>query len=79
MLTWRTEQEHKLREATTAALGASAAALKVMTDEEVAWFIMHYERLTRHLLVEMPTRCHARLRLDASRRIVDYVSQPKTR
>ena len=48
-----------------------------MSDDEVARFIMHFERLTRHVLAEMPLRCDARLKLDASRRIIQYVSPPR--
>lgn len=43
---WRTEQEHKL----IARTGAG------MSDEAVARFIEHYERLTRWILDEMPGR-----------------------
>ncbi|HEX7947309.1 MAG TPA: kinase [Phenylobacterium sp.] len=43
---WRTEQEHKL----IARTGAG------MSDEAVARFIEHYERLTRWILEEMPGR-----------------------
>ncbi|MDZ4067516.1 MAG: hypothetical protein U1E06_11845 [Tabrizicola sp.] len=47
---WRIEQEHKL------ARSAGAGAEDVMTDAEVERFIRFYERLTRHILVEMPDR-----------------------
>jgi len=43
---WRTEQERKLRERTGGG----------MSDEAVAKFVMHYERLTRWILEEMPGR-----------------------
>ena len=75
VLTWRTEQEHKLRDR----IAETGAATRVMTDEEVARFIMHYERLTRHVLAEMPPRTDARLKLDGARRIVQYVSRPTHR
>ncbi len=54
---WRTEQEHKL----IARTGAG------MSDAEVAVFIQHYERLTRWILTEMPTRADWVVRLDADR------------
>lgn len=43
---WRTEQERKLRERTG----------KGMSDAKVAEFIQHYERITRWILEEMPSR-----------------------
>lgn len=48
---WRTLQEEKLRIKTQ-----GQKNLRVMTDEEVRRFISHYERLTRHILNEMPAR-----------------------
>jgi D-glycerate 3-kinase len=43
---WRTEQEQALRARTGAG----------MSDDAIARFIAHYERLTRHILGEMPQR-----------------------
>jgi D-glycerate 3-kinase len=50
---WRVGQEHKLRErlAITGERGT-----QVMSDERIRRFIAHYERLTRHILTEMPAR-----------------------
>lgn len=48
---WRTLQEAKLRIKTQ-----GQKNLRVMSDEEVRRFISHYERLTRHILNEMPAR-----------------------
>ncbi|QHD65987.1 kinase [Sphingobium yanoikuyae] len=56
---WRTQQEAELR----AAGGGSA----VMNDAEIARFIQHYERLTRHILAEMPARADLVVALDAER------------
>lgn len=61
ILRWRTKQERKLRK-TLAASGASHAGL--MDDTAVARFIMHYERLTRWMLAEMPARVDACLHLN---------------
>lgn len=47
---WRIEQERGLR----AMEGPDAVG--VMCDSEVTRFIQHYERLTRHILAEMPAR-----------------------
>jgi D-glycerate 3-kinase len=46
VLRWRIEQEHALRH------GHGGG----MSDAEIARFIQHYERLTRHILAEMPGR-----------------------
>jgi D-glycerate 3-kinase len=46
VLRWRIEQEHQLHHARG----------NGMSDAEVAGFIRHYERLTRHILAEMPGR-----------------------
>jgi D-glycerate 3-kinase len=54
---WRTEQERKLRERTGAG----------MSDEEVARFVAHYERLTRWILSEMPGRADWTITLDENR------------
>ena len=53
VLAWRQLQEQKLRDRLLAA-GESLA--RAMSDAQVARFIAHYERLTRHILAEMPAR-----------------------
>lgn len=67
VLDWRLEQERKLRDR-LAREGGDASS--VMTDAEVELFIRHYERLTRHILSEMPARADLVVRLDAQRRPV---------
>lgn len=53
VLAWRTVQEHKLRDR----LVAEGQPLgRVMSDTQLTRFIAHYERLTRHILQEMPAR-----------------------
>jgi D-glycerate 3-kinase len=61
VLGWRQEQEHKL-------------ATPGMSDAEIAVFIQHYERLTRHTQAEMPGRADVVVRLGRDRRIrrVDF-------
>lgn len=54
---WRTEQERELRDA-----GGGG-----MTDEQVLRFIQHYERLTRHILADMPTYADLTIPLAADR------------
>lgn len=50
---WRLEQEHKLR----ARLRAAGEALTAtMDDAQLLRFIQLFERLTRHILAEMPAR-----------------------
>jgi len=53
VLGWRQEQEHKLRARTGGG----------MRDDEVARFVMHYERLTLHLLADLPGRADVVVRL----------------
>lgn len=62
---WRLEQEHKLRDQVHAQGGDLS---RVMDDLEVRRFISHYERLTRHMLQEMPSRADVLVALDESRR-----------
>lgn len=54
---WRTEQEHALRRRTGVG----------MSDEEVARFLLFYERLTRWMLTEMPGRANLVFSLGADR------------
>jgi D-glycerate 3-kinase len=72
VLAWRAEQERKLR-ARVAAVGEGS---RVMTDAEVAVFIQHYERLTRHILAEMPGRCNVRVALGSDRSVLSYEKRP---
>lgn len=59
VLRWRSQQEQDLR----------AVTGQGMRDADVARFIAHYERLTRHILAEMPDRAAMVLGLDAERRV----------
>ena len=58
---WRVEQEHSL------ARKAGADARGVMSDAEVERFVRFYERLTRHILAEMPGRADLVIRLARDR------------
>jgi D-glycerate 3-kinase len=62
VLDWRREQEHALR----AERGPDAG----MSDEALATFVQHYERLTRHILSEMPRRADVVARLGPSREVL---------
>jgi len=57
VLRWRIEQEHQLRRERGGG----------MSDVEVARFIEHYERLTRHILAEMPGRADLTILLAGDR------------
>jgi D-glycerate 3-kinase len=61
---WRGEQEQKLRER-LAASGGDAS--RVMDEAQLARFISHYERVTRHILAEMPARAEHLISLDSRR------------
>jgi D-glycerate 3-kinase len=65
VLAWRREQEAKLR-ARLAERGELAG--HAMSDEEVAVFVQHYERLTLHIAREVPARADIVIALDADRR-----------
>jgi len=61
VLEWRRLQEHKLAKKIRnapekGAPNGGAQELRIMTDEEVGRFVMHYERVTRSCLAEMPSR-----------------------
>lgn len=60
---WRTEQEHKL----AARVGSDHPG--IMTDQQIARFIQHYQRLTEHGLSTLPARCDYVFHLDAQRQI----------
>lgn len=67
VVTWRREQEHALR-AALAAEGQGPG--QTMDDTAVDRFVCHYERLTRHILREMPARADLLIRLDRARRVI---------
>lgn len=64
---WRLEQEEALRRR-VAAEGGDTSGL--MDAAAVARFVQHYERLTRHVLAEMPARADLILPLSAERRLL---------
>jgi D-glycerate 3-kinase len=65
VLIWRQEQEAKLRRR-MAEEGQGPG--RAMSDDEVAVFIQHYERLTRHIARETPARADLVIALDRDRR-----------
>lgn len=73
---WRRQQEERLR-AELARVGRSGG----QSPADIDRFVMHYERITRHVLKEMPARADALIGLDAGRRIVGFdvrgIASPK--
>ncbi|RDV27336.1 kinase [Alteromonas aestuariivivens] len=67
---WRCEQEHKL----LAKQGPAGSG--IMTDEQIARFIQHYQRLTEHGFTTLPGRCNHVFELDENRHIAKVVKQP---
>ncbi|HWO41500.1 MAG TPA: hypothetical protein VNO43_06820 [Candidatus Eisenbacteria bacterium] len=63
---WRRLQEHKL--ACSLEQRGAAGAGRVMSDVALKRFIMHYERLSRHMLDTMPQRADIVLSLNARQR-----------
>ncbi len=60
VIRWRQEQETNLRQSAGDGPG-------VMDEAAIARFVQHYERLTRHILHEMPGRADLVLQLSADR------------
>jgi D-glycerate 3-kinase len=68
VLAWRTQQEHEL-----AARAPDAPGL--MSDAQLARFVQHYERLTRHMLATTPARADVTLQLAPDHRVASVVLQ----
>lgn len=66
---WRRQQEDDLR----ARSGPDATG--VMSDADLRRFIQHYERLTRHVLAEMPERADVVVRLAGDRSVVGVTTR----
>jgi D-glycerate 3-kinase len=69
---WRRQQERELE----AKLGAAARGSQIMDDAALARFIMLYERLTRHILREMPARADIVAALSESREVLSVEARP---
>ena len=67
VLKWRIQQEHALLDRVNR---SGLAGTGVMSDAAVARFIQHYERLTRHVLEEMPERAGLVIRLGEDRSVL---------
>ncbi len=69
---WRSLQEKKLAE------GAGPEGPGIMNEVELARFIQHFERLTRHCLSELPARADLVLHLDP-RHTITHSSTPASK
>ena len=68
---WRLEQEQKL----IARLGETGGDRSgIMSKEQIARFIAHYQRITEYSLEEMPSRTDHLFQLDDKRQIIEYSS-----
>lgn len=76
VLNWRIEQEHALARRIAASGQAGGA---VMSDDTVAAFVQYYERITRHILAEMPARADLTIRLDRGRGVIRASPPPGSR
>jgi D-glycerate 3-kinase len=63
---WRLQQEHAL----AADIAAGRRGGHAMSDDEVGRFIRFYQRLTQHILREMPVRADLVVRFDADRKVM---------
>ncbi|VAW61890.1 D-glycerate 3-kinase, plant type [hydrothermal vent metagenome] len=63
---WRKLQEKKLSAHTANKQGSKTA---IMSDPEIEHFIMHFERITKHTLEEMPERCDILLPIEDNHQI----------
>ncbi|MFN5746084.1 MAG: hypothetical protein ACK443_08375 [Methylococcaceae bacterium] len=70
---WRSLQETKL----AAQRSNDGTALQLMDPPGIRRFIMHYERLTRHMLQEMPDRADLVLHLSDTHRCTRIACRPK--
>lgn len=66
---WRAEQEAKLAASLEAAPDPDR---RTMSPDELRRFIMHYERLTRHILAEMPSRADVVVELGTGREVLGF-------
>lgn len=70
VFSWRKEQEQKLERSE----GTSRAP---MTDAELTRFIAHYERLTRHMHVDLPSFADMTVELDGARRVLSIIRKDR--
>lgn len=67
---WRLLQEEKLKARVAPGSGPEIMGRGFMDAHALERFIMHYERLTHHILTEMPARADAVLDLDRDHQVI---------
>ena len=70
---WRCEQEHEL----IAKAGANRPPA-AMTDEQIARFIAHYERITCHIIAEMPPRADLMIAIGDRRQVLSFIQKDES-
>jgi len=72
---WRSLQEKKLAERVKYIYDTQQPTehLRIMDEEQIKSFIQHYERLTRHMLEEMPQRADVTLCLNNNHKIAEIM------
>lgn len=73
VIEWRSKQEHKLAQT------SGKTGREVMDTVELQRFIMHYERLTREMLAEMPERADLVFTLNPAHQIDSVQVNTRTR
>ena len=70
---WRSLQEQKLAERVRYFSDTQQPTdhLRIMNEDQIKRFIQHYERLTRHMLDEMPGRADITMMLNENHKISD--------
>lgn len=71
---WRKLQEQKLK---TSLVENQAVTDKTMSETEIERFIMHYERISRHTLNEMPARADVVMQLGDDHRVSKVIVRSK--
>jgi D-glycerate 3-kinase len=66
---WRCQQEHEL-----IAKAGPAGAPAAMNDVQIARFIAHYERMTNHIITEMPSRADLVIQLGEGREVLSVIA-----
>ena len=61
VLKWRLLQEKKLK--------ITGKGNKTMTDKEIKNFVMHYERITKHMLKTLPKKANVIINIDDKHRL----------
>ena len=68
---WRQEQEEKLRAKVEQDQTITINHSQLMNSEQLATFVQHFQRITEHMLKEMPSRVDHCYQLNAARDIIN--------